>query len=129
MDHKKIEKYGKSCRISECFEQCVCELYFTQRSARDRYKLIVDNFKKREQEEAAVKDEMHKKNTVEKKSKNESDTIKSAVMRRRSLETFSESNARCRNESMVKKSRNTGRETVQYLRENGENKLKLRTES
>ena len=71
---------------------------------------------------------MHKKNTVEKKSKNESDTIKSADMRRRSLETFSESNARCRNEPMVKKSRNTGRETVQYLRENGENKLKLRTE-
>ena len=32
----------------------VCELYFTQRSARDRYKLLVDNFKKREQEEAAL---------------------------------------------------------------------------
>ena len=34
----------------------VCELYFkvTQRSVRDRYKLLVDNFKKREQEEAAA---------------------------------------------------------------------------
>ena len=37
-------------------------------------------------------------------------------MSRRSLETFSESNARLGNEPMVKKSRNTGSETVQYLR-------------
>ena len=34
----------------------VCEWYFkvTQRSVRDRYKLLVDNFKKREQEETAA---------------------------------------------------------------------------
>ena len=44
------------------------------------------------------------------------------------LETFSESNARVRNEPVVKKSRNTGSETVQYLREKSENELKLRTE-
>ena len=61
-------------------------------------------------------DETHKKQTNEKKSKNEADTLKAAEMSRRSLETFSESNARFGNEPMVKKSRNTGSETVQYLR-------------
>ena len=76
----------------------VCKLYLkvTQQSARDRYKLLVDNFKKREQEKAAASeisaeeteidvaladiterfkeaDEMQKKQTIEKKSKNEAD--------------------------------------------------------
>ena len=120
----------------------VCELYFkvTQWSVRDRYKLLVDNFKKREQEEAVASgfsreetesdialvdiierfkeaDEMHKKQTDEKKSKHEADTHKAAEMRRRSLGTFFESNARLRNDPVVKISRNTGSETVQYLRE------------
>ena len=49
-------------------------------------------------------------------------------MRRRFLETFSELSARLGNEPVVKKSRNTGSETVQYLREKNENELKLRTE-
>ena len=62
-------------------------------------------------------DEMHKKQTDENKSKNEADTQKAAEMRRHSLETFFESNARLGNEPVVKKSRNTGSETVQYLRE------------
>ena len=70
---------------------------------------------------------MYKKQTDEKKSKNEADTIKAAEMRRRSLETFSESNARLANEPVIKKPRNTGSETVQYLREKSENELKLRT--
>ena len=48
-------------------------------------------------------------------------------MRRRSLETFSESNARLENESVVKKSRNTGSEAVQYLHEKSENELKLQS--
>ena len=76
----------------------VCKLYLkvTHQSARDRYKLLVDNFKKREQEKAAASeisaeeteidvaladiterfkeaDEMQKKQTIEKKSKNEAD--------------------------------------------------------
>ena len=76
----------------------VCKLYLkvTHQSARDRYKLLVDNFKKREQENAAASeisaeeteidvaladiterfkeaDEMQKKQTIEKKSKNEAD--------------------------------------------------------
>ena len=38
-------------------------------------------------------------------------------MRRRYLEKFSESSARRAYELVVKKSRNTGSETVQYLRE------------
>ena len=155
------QKYGSQERgkvwekIAESLNglNTVCELYFkvTQRSVRDRYKLLVDNFKKREREEAAASgispeetesdialadiierfeeaDEMHKKQTDEKKSKNEADTHKAAEMRRRSLETFSESNARLGNEPVVKKSRNTGSETVQYLREKSENELKLRTE-
>ena len=49
-------------------------------------------------------------------------------MRRRSLETLSESNARFGNDPVVKKSRNTGKETLQYLREKSSNELKLRTE-
>ena len=155
------QKYGSQERgkvwekIAESLNglNTVCELYFkvTQRSVRDRYKLLVDNFKKREREEDAASgispeetesdialadiierfeeaDEMHKKQTDEKKSKNEADTHKAAEMRRRSLETFSESNARVGNEPVVKKSRNTGSETVQYLREKSENELKLRTE-
>ena len=70
---------------------------------------------------------MHKKQTDEKRSKNEVDTHKAAEMRRRSLETLSDSNARLGNEPVVTKSRNTGRKTVQYLREKSENELKLRT--
>ena len=68
---------------------------------------------------------MHKKQANQKK--NEVDTLKAAEMRRRSLETFSESNARLENESVVKKSRNTGSEAVQYLHEKSENELKLQS--
>ena len=70
---------------------------------------------------------MHKKQTNKKKNKYEADTLKAAELRRRSLETFSESNARLTNEPMVKKSRNIGIETVQYLHDKSENVLKLRT--
>ena len=58
------QKYGSQQRgkvwekIAESLNglNTVCELYFkvTQRTVRDRYKLLVDNFKKREQEEAAA---------------------------------------------------------------------------
>ena len=100
------QKYGSQERgkvwekIAESLNglNTVCELYFkvTQRSVRDRYKLLVDNFKKREREAAASgispeetqsdtaladiierfeeADEMHKKQTDEKKSKNEAYT-------------------------------------------------------
>ena len=155
------QKYGSQQRgkvwekIAESLNglNTVCELYFkvTQRTVWDRYKLLVDNFKKREQEEAAASrispeetesdialadiierfketDKIHKKQTDEKKSKNEVDTHKAAEMRRRSLETFSVSNPTLGNEPVVKKSRNTGSETVQYLREKSDNELKLRTE-
>ena len=154
------QKYGSQERgkvwekIAESLNglNTVCELNFkvTQRSAWDRHKLLVDNFKKLEREEAAASgispeetesdnaladiierfeeaDEMHKKQTNEKKSKNEADTRKAAEMRC-SLETFSKSNDRIGNEPVVKKSRNTGSETVQYLGEKSENELKLRTE-
>ena len=65
-----------------------------------------------------------------KKPKNEADTLKwsDTEIGRHSLETFSEWNARLRNETVIKKSRHTGIETVQYLREKNENELKLRTE-
>ena len=121
------QKYGSQERrkvwrkIAESLNglNTACQLCFkvTQRSVRDRYKLLVDNFKKREREEAAASgispeeiesdipladiierfeeaDRMPKKQTDEKKSRNEVDTSKAAEMRRRSLETFSESNAR-----------------------------------
>ena len=73
-------------------------------------------------------DEMRKRQTNNKKSKNEADTLNTAEMRRPSLETFSEFNPRLGNELMVKKSRYAWSETVQYLREKSENELKLRTE-
>ena len=113
--------------------------------------VFVENFKKREREEAVAigispeetgfgfaladlielfeeADEMHKKQTDEKKSENEADTLKAAKMRRCSLETFSKSNARLGNGLMVKKSKNTGSETVQYLRVKSENEMELRNE-
>ena len=100
------QKYGSQERgkvwekIAESLNglNTVCELYFkvTQRSVRDRYKILVDNFKKREREKAAASgispeetesdialadiieeaDEMHEKQTDEKKRKNEADTLK-----------------------------------------------------
>ena len=73
-------------------------------------------------------DEMRKRQTNNKKSKNEADTLNTAEMRRPSLETFSEFNPRIGNELMVKRSRYAWSETVQYLREKSENELKLRTE-
>ena len=123
----------------------------TQRSVRNWYKLLVDNFKKREREKTAASgispekteseitladiierfkeaDEMHKKQIDEKKVKNEADTHKAAETRRCSLEKIFESNARLGNEPGVTKFSNTGSETVQYLREKSENELKLRTE-
>ena len=152
VDHRNERRWGK---IAESWNgsNTACELYFkvTQRSVWDRYKLFVDNFKKCEWEEAAASeispeetkseigladiikrfkeaDKMHKKQTDEKKSKNEADTHKAAQIRRRSFETFSESNARLGNEPVAKKSRNTGNETVKYLSEEIGNELKLRTE-
>ena len=71
---------------------------------------------------------MHKKQTGEKKSKSEADTYKTAEISECSLEKFSDSNARLGNEPVVKKYKNTGSETVQYLREKSKNELKLRTE-
>ena len=49
---KVLEKIVESLNVLNT----VCELYFkvTQRSVRDRCKLLVDNFKKREREEAAA---------------------------------------------------------------------------
>ena len=56
--YKSQERGNVWERIAESLNglNTVCELYFkvTQRSVRDRYKLLVDNFKKREQEEAAA---------------------------------------------------------------------------
>ena len=46
---------------------------------------------------------MHKKQIHEGKSRNETDTLKSAEMRERSLERFSESDTRIGNEPVVKK--------------------------
>ena len=98
VDHKNEEKYGKNAESLNGLNS-VRELYFkvTQRSVRDRYKLLGDNFKKREREEAAASgilpeeaekitladiierfekaDEMHKNQTDEEKSKNQADTL------------------------------------------------------
>ena len=45
--------------------------------------------------------EMHKKQTDKKKSKNEADTLYATEMRRRSLETFSQSNSRLGNDPIL----------------------------
>ena len=49
MDHRNEERYGEKIAESLNGLNTVCELYFkvTQRSVRDRYKLLVDNFEKR----------------------------------------------------------------------------------
>ena len=73
-------------------------------------------------------DENHQQESEEKKSKIEVNTKKAIEMRKRSLETFGETKERNGEEVKCKRARNSGSETIQYLREKSENELKLREE-
>ena len=128
------------------------DLYFkvTQRSIRDRFKLLTDKFRKRENEEArasgialeesdfdiAIADiierfdeaeEEHRKKANEKKNKAEADTAKAFEMRKWSLETFNETATRNELET-PKKQRNSGNETIKYLKEKSDMEMKIRQE-
>ena len=120
----------------------------TQRSVRDRFKLLMQNYKKRQNEEIKASgiappeetelehalediierfqeaDTNYRKELEDKKTKNEVDTRKAVEMRKRSLETFSESMDR--SEDSKKRPRSTGNETLQYLRERSEQEMKIK---
>ena len=140
-------------KIAESLNGLNTTMYFkvTQRSVRDRYNLLVENYKKKEREEARASgidaeeteldqsvadaierfreaDENHQQESEEKKGKIEADTKKAIEMRKRSLETFGETKERNGEEVKCKRARNSGSETIQYLREKSENELKLREE-
>ena len=110
------------CETSISFLQTILKSAFSQQETETDVAQadIIEHF-----EQA---DEMRKRQTNNKKSKNEADTLNTVEMRRPSLETFSEFNPRLGNELMVKKSRYAWSEAVQYLRKKSENELKLRTE-
>lgn len=137
------------------------DLYFkvSQRSVRDRFKTISDNFKRRIREEESasgitpdyteldqalhdvierfkVADEDHKNLSASKKAKIDEEVEKASEMRKRSLETFKETNDRlensddgeCGTKMTPKRNRNSGSETLQYLRSKSETESALRTQ-
>ena len=115
-------------RISESLNS-LKELQFqvNARSVRDRYKLLADKFKHKERDELNAsgispevtdldKDKDMKLKTDKKKSAAEADAHKAEEIRKRSLETFSEADARNDLEK-PKRQRNSGSDTLVYLRE------------
>ena len=126
----------------------------SQKSVRDRFKLLIDQHKKkmREQENSSgqnfeeteldnllqnIVDEMavHTENianeTLEKKRQKESDTEKATEIRQQALETLKETKKRkgeqCGSSSNVKR-RNSGSETLQYLQSKSKEEMALRRE-
>ena len=120
------QKYGSQERgkvwekIAESLNglNTVCELYFkvTQRSVRDRYKLLVDNFKKREREEDAA--------SGISPEETESDIALADIIER--FEEVDEMHflsqmLELEMSQWLKKSKNTGSKTVQYLHGKSDN--------
>ena len=143
---------GKSWENIAASLNGLTEIHFkvTQRSVRDHYKVLVDAFKKKEREEKNASgispeesevvqaladiverfeqsDDDYKKQSEEKKNKAAADTAKATEMRKRSLETFAETNVRADKEP-TKKQRNCGSETINYLKEKAETEMHLRRE-
>ena len=122
------------------------------RSVRDHLKVLINNFKRknREEEKASGIEVLETEVDValgdivdrfkeadeeqalqnEKKAKDIADQAKAAEMRKRSLETFSETRDRNSSEDITspKRSRNNGSDTINYLREKGERDEKLKRE-
>ena len=136
-------------RISESLNS-LKELQFqvNARSVRDRYKLLADKFKHKERDELNASDispevtdldnalsdiverfdqgdKDMKQKTDKKKAASEADAHKAEEIRKRSLETFSETDARNDLEK-PKRQRNSGSDTLVYLREKGEREVKIK---
>ena len=121
------------------------------RSVRDHLKTLVDNFKRKNREEekasgispeesevdTALSDiverfeqaeEEHISETSEKKAKIAMDMEKAQEMRKRSLETFAETNERNLDIETPKRSRNNGTDTIAYLKEKSAIEMEFRKE-
>ena len=122
----------------------------TGRSIRDHLKTLIDNFKRKQREEEkasginpdeteldiALRDIIdrfneaeteHSRQVTEKKVKQDNDVKKAMEMRKRSMETLSESMERSPPETTpAKKTRNNGSDTISYLKEKSSMELQLR---
>jgi len=119
----------------------------SQRSVRDRFNLIRTNREKKSKEELQASgispeeseldgaiedlserfkeaDEMQRQETSEKREKAAGETAKAVEMRKRSLETFSETKSR--NDETPKRPRNNGTDTISYLSQRYETEVELR---
>ena len=123
----------------------------SQRSVQDRFNVLKNNFAKRQREEERAsgisleiyevdeclegiierfkeRDENQRKEIEEKKVRTTEDALKAAEMRKRSLETFTESPNRTSEEITPKRARNNGNDTISYLTAKYESESYLRKE-
>ena len=123
----------------------------SQRSVRDRFNVLKNNFAKQQREEERAsgisseisevdeclediierfkeKDENQRKENEEKKERATEDALKAAEMRKRSLETFTESQNRYSEEITPKRTRNNGNDTISYLTAKYESEFNLQKE-
>ncbi|XP_065645970.1 uncharacterized protein LOC136076595 [Hydra vulgaris] len=129
------------------------EPYFkvTGRSTRDHVNLLIEKFKKKDAEEnkasgitcdltdydvaiANVYERFQQSESnfkdllVQNNAKVDADNLQAIEMRKRSLETCSESEKRNGRQETNKKSRNNGNETISYLKEKSEMEINIRKE-
>ena len=123
----------------------------SQRSERERFNFLKNNFAKRQREEERAsgispeipevdeclediierfkeRDENQRKGNEEKKERATEDALKAAEMRKRSLETFTEYQNRNNEEINPKRTRNNGNDTISYLTAKYESEFNLRKE-
>ena len=94
----------------------------SQRSVRDRFNVLKNNFAKRQREEERASGISSEISEVDEclediigKERATEDVLKAAEMRKRSLETFTESQNRYSEEITPKRTRNNGNDTISYL--------------
>ena len=132
-------------------EDKILTVKVSQRSLRDRFNVLKNNFAKwqREEERASgispeisevdeclediierfkERDENQRKGNEEKKERATEDALKAAEMRKRSLETFTESQNRSNEEITPKRTRNNGNDTISYLTAKYESEFNLQKE-
>ena len=132
-------------------EDKILAVKVSQRSLRDRFNVLKNNFTKwqREEERASgispeisevdeclediierfkERDENQRKENEEKKERAIEDILKTEEMRKRSLETFTESQNRNNEEITPKKTRDNGNDTISYLTAKYESEFNLRKE-
>ena len=124
---------------------------FSQRFVGDLFNVLKNNFVRRQREEERAtgispeisevdeclediierfkeRDENQRKGNEEKKERATEDALKAAEMRKRSLETFTESQNRNKEEITPKRTRNNGNDTMSYLTAKYESEFNLRKE-